>query len=230
MARTLKFIDNEHKLLYDGFIMYLSTRIPSYRLPAKEFYKKINNSLKNYLNKKNERITHIIEISDIAKLEGILYSIQSSYVYINEDDLKTQGLKYYIDFLKEREKNIESKTCTISVEQDLSEEYKEGGVLDCHGDKYERNHKAREECLKYYGYNCRVCGFNFEERYGKRGRNFIEVHHRVPLSERKEEYNVDPIRDLIPVCPNCHAMLHRTKPAITVEELISLINKDNISK
>lgn len=196
-------------------------------MPASKYYSQFNTTIKSFINKSDEfeNIENIIDIDDVDLLCRILISIQSRYAYVRKDDKKSEGLKYYIDFLKEREKNIESKTCTISVEQDLSEEYKEGGVLDCHGDKYERNHKAREECLKYYGYNCRVCGFDFEERYGKRGRNFIEVHHRVPLSERKEEYNVDPIRDLIPVCPNCHAMLHRTKPAITVEELISLINK-----
>ena len=201
-------------------------------MPASKYYSQFNTTIKSFINKSDEfeNIENIIDIDDVDLLCRILISIQSRYAYVRKDDKKTEGLKYYIDFLKEREKNIESNTGTISVEQDFSEEYQEGGVLDCHGDKYERNHKAREECLKYYGYNCRVCGFDFEEIYGTRGRKFIEVHHRVPLSERKEEYNVDPIRDLIPVCPNCHAMLHRTKPAITVEELISLINKDNISK
>lgn len=76
---------------------------------------------------------------------------------------------------------------------------------------YERNPIARQKCLDYYGYNCQVCKMNFEDTYGKIGKNFIHVHHCVPLSHRNTEYQVDYLRDLIPVCPNCHAMLHRKK-------------------
>lgn len=75
--------------------------------------------------------------------------------------------------------------------------------------KYERNPKARKECINHYGYNCKVCGMNFEEEYGVVGKNFIHVHHIIPLSEIGERYEVNPIEDLIPVCPNCHAMIHR---------------------
>ncbi|WP_337946952.1 MULTISPECIES: HNH endonuclease [unclassified Pseudoalteromonas] len=87
---------------------------------------------------------------------------------------------------------------------------------------YERNLKARSECIKEYGVSCTVCGFNFEETYGKRGKGFIHVHHIVPISDIGDEYQVDPIRDLRPVCPNCHAMLHR-KGNISIKELLSEI-------
>ena len=66
---------------------------------------------------------------------------------------------------------------------------------------------------------CIVCRFDFAERYSSLGERYIQVHHRVPLGEIKEEYRLDPIRDLIPICPNCHAMIHRTQPALTIEEL-----------
>lgn len=75
--------------------------------------------------------------------------------------------------------------------------------------KYERNPKARQICVNYYGYNCKVCDLNFEKEYGDIGKDFIHVHHIVPLSEIGEEYKIDPIKDLRPVCPNCHAMIHR---------------------
>ncbi|ANZ34405.1 HNH endonuclease [Staphylococcus carnosus] len=75
--------------------------------------------------------------------------------------------------------------------------------------KYERNPKARQICVNYYGYNCKVCDLNFEKEYGKIGKNFIHVHHIVPLSKIDEQYKIDPIKDLRPVCPNCHAMIHR---------------------
>ena len=63
-----------------------------------------------------------------------------------------------------------------------------------------------------------VCEFNFEAFYGERGKGFIHVHHLSSLAEIGQEYEVDPVNDLRPVCPNCHAMLHR-KGNIGIEEL-----------
>jgi len=90
---------------------------------------------------------------------------------------------------------------------------------------YERNPKARAICLTHYGYTCVVCGFSFSERYGKIGEGFIHVHHTRPLSEAEEAYELDPIRDLRPLCPNCHAIVHRRVPAFTVEEVRSFLKK-----
>jgi|GEM_PF-6657043 len=87
---------------------------------------------------------------------------------------------------------------------------------------YERNPRARQLCLKKYGYVCCVCGFNFEKFYGKIGAGYIEVHHLKPLNEINEKYQVDPIKDLRPICPNCHAMLH--KASVSIDELIILID------
>ena len=91
---------------------------------------------------------------------------------------------------------------------------------------YERDPKARAQCIEHYGYDCSVCGFNFEKVYGQVGKDFIHVHHIKPLSEIKEAYSVDPVKDLRPVCPNCHAMLHKKIPAYSIEELKSLL-EDN---
>lgn len=88
---------------------------------------------------------------------------------------------------------------------------------------YERDPQARQTCLDEFGYLCNICGFDFEKVYGERGKEFIHVHHIVPLSEIKKEYEVDPVKDLIPVCPNCHAMLHRKGHTITPDELKSII-------
>jgi len=84
---------------------------------------------------------------------------------------------------------------------------------------YERSAVARRRCVKYYGCSCSVCGFSFESVYGELGRDYIHVHHIVPLAELDAEYEVDPIRDLRPVCPNCHAMLHRKSPALSIDDL-----------
>jgi 5-methylcytosine-specific restriction protein A len=85
--------------------------------------------------------------------------------------------------------------------------------------------KAKQECLKHYGYSCQVCGFDFEKRYGDIGTGFIEVHHINPLSESEGCAATDPIKDLLPVCSNCHSMLHRQKPLLKVEAVKSRIKQ-----
>ena len=84
---------------------------------------------------------------------------------------------------------------------------------------YERSSQARQECINEYGYKCVICNFDFENIYGEIGHNFIHVHHIKPLSEIDAKYKINPIEDLRPVCPNCHAMLHKRKPAYGIEEI-----------
>lgn len=75
--------------------------------------------------------------------------------------------------------------------------------------RYERNPIARKKCIELQGDNCAVCSMNFGEVYGDIGEGFIHVHHITPLHEIGETYTIDYGKDLVPVCPNCHAMLHR---------------------
>ncbi len=94
-------------------------------------------------------------------------------------------------------------------ETDLPETYYEGAVQQALVNRYERNPDARRKCIEYHGYRCSVCDVDFEVTYGEIGRGFIHVHHLIPIHEIGEEYEIDSVNDLIPVCPNCHAMLHR---------------------
>jgi 5-methylcytosine-specific restriction protein A len=97
--------------------------------------------------------------------------------------------------------------------------YFEGASKKVSVNTYERNTEARTKCIEHHGYACAVCSFDFKVFYGAIGENYIHVHHVVPLSEIKQEYQLDPVKDLIPVCPNCHAIIHKTQPALTVEQL-----------
>ncbi len=109
-----------------------------------------------------------------------------------------------------------------------NKEYYEGAVQQVTVNAYERNAKARKSCVEYYGVSCFVCGFDFGQVYGELGDGFIHVHHLRPLSEIKQEYQVDPINDLRPVCPNCHAMLHRRTPPLSIEELQTILNHSKL--
>ncbi|BCD98107.1 HNH endonuclease [Marinagarivorans cellulosilyticus] len=116
----------------------------------------------------------------------------------------------------------------VDIPEEVSDpqQYFEGSTKKISVNLYERNKKARGVCIMHYGYKCSVCSFNFESVYGSIGKEFIHVHHVVPLSEIKNEYELDPLRDLVPVCPNCHAMIHRTNPPRTVSELKAQITKN----
>ena len=89
--------------------------------------------------------------------------------------------------------------------------------------RYERNPAARVKCIAKWGTVCTVCGFDFQKRYGDLGIGYIHVHHLKPLSEIRAEYELDPVADLRPVCANCHCMLHRSLPALSIESLKSLL-------
>lgn len=99
------------------------------------------------------------------------------------------------------------------------ERYIEGASKTVSVNTYERSADARDRCIAHHGYNCSVCGFDFEQVYGAIGEKYIHVHHIIPLSEIRKEYILDPVKDLIPVCANCHAIIHRTRPALTVDQL-----------
>lgn len=103
----------------------------------------------------------------------------------------------------------------------------EGSVKQIVVNKYERNPLARRLCIEHYGAFCHVCKFDFYKIYGELGKDFIHVHHIIPLSTINKDYVLDPIKDLIPICPNCHSMAHRRKETLSIAELKSIINKEH---
>lgn len=93
--------------------------------------------------------------------------------------------------------------------------------------RYERSRVNRAICLDKYGYTCQACGMNFEESYGSLGKDFIHVHHIIPVSGLGENYALDPLTELVPLCPNCHAMVHRVDPPMPIEQLKTIISENN---
>ncbi len=99
----------------------------------------------------------------------------------------------------------------------------EGAIRRIVVNAYERDPRARMACVEHYGANCSVCGFDFERMYGRLGKGFIHVHHLFPLSRIRRSYVVNPVRDLRPVCPNCHAMLHVEEKVLPVDRLRKIV-------
>lgn len=107
-------------------------------------------------------------------------------------------------------------------------EFEEGAAKYRINHLYERNQFARRECLRLKGYRCEICGLNFEEKYGEIGKNFIEVHHVNFISNFcGKSHKVDPTTGLIPVCSNCHSMLHHKHNGVYLspEQLKQMIHQ-----
>lgn len=88
---------------------------------------------------------------------------------------------------------------------------------------YKRNVRARMLCISHYGAECNVCRLKFSDKYGEIGEGFIHVHHLNMIADKGGEYELDPIKDMRPVCPNCHAMLHKRRPPFEIDEIRKMI-------
>ena len=79
---------------------------------------------------------------------------------------------------------------------------------------YERNPATREACISHFGTACAVCEFDFGLYYGDTFKEEIHIHLTKPLYLIDDTYEIDPINDFVPVCPNCHLILHSKKDGV----------------
>ena len=123
--------------------------------------------------------------------------------------------------------NINHESTVFPDTLDRSTEIFEGVKRQVIVNKYERSSLARSMCIEEKGVRCYVCDMSFEDVYGDIGKGFIHIHHLKPIHTIDKEYKIDFKKDLIPVCPNCHAMLHRGEAGETLrpEELKEIIEK-----
>jgi predicted HNH restriction endonuclease len=95
-----------------------------------------------------------------------------------------------------------------ALPEEVPEDLWEGAKRAVKVNAFERNADARLACIEHHGTKCIACGFDFGEAYGEEFAGLIHVHHLIPLSDIGERYKIDPIKDLVPVCANCHAIIH----------------------
>ncbi|MFJ7859856.1 HNH endonuclease [Peribacillus sp. NPDC097206] len=180
---------------------------------------------------KKEGIKLIHQQNPMVKIEDVTM-IHYKQGRINTNDWQKDSIDVLADLFEEFQESLNSsilKTTIVDIDSERSEEdeyYNDGATIYYYGRRYERNSKNRAKTIEIHGFNCVGCGFNFEKVYGERGKDFIEVHHINPLSTIQEEVAINPATDLVPVCSNCHRMIHRRKDEIlTIEELRELIKR-----
>ncbi len=108
------------------------------------------------------------------------------------------------------------------------QKYSEGATKQVVVNAFERSAAARSRCIAHYGTACVVCGFDFGQVYGAVAEGHIHVHHLNPLSAIHDEYQVDPIRDLRPVCANCHSVIHLGGNLRSIEDVRALLPKHDL--
>lgn len=140
--------------------------------------------------------------------------------FIQRPNLQSASYYYLGDIYNAVAQDMKDN-CEID-ENELSSLY-EGAKKQIFVNAYERNTEARQRCIKYYGTKCFICGFESKIVYGENFEGKIQVHHRKALSEINDEYIVDPIKDLVPLCANCHMIIHSKAPAYTIEEIQEIV-------
>jgi 5-methylcytosine-specific restriction protein A len=114
---------------------------------------------------------------------------------------------------------------SADFDDDDNEGLPEGAKALIEVNRYERSRVNRAACIAFHGAKCQACGFDFRITYGAIGKEVIEVHHKVPVSVMGGSYSINPVTDLVPVCANCHRMLHRRNPPYSVQELLEILSQ-----
>ncbi len=146
-----------------------------------------------------------------ARFSGMHWDTQISGISI-PDDVASELEMAWFDLVDVVEFGLPEQVVNRDV-------FLEGATREITINSYERDRSARRRCIEKYGTTCRVCHISLMDLYGAVGEGLIHVHHLKSLADIGEEYEVDPIQDMIPVCPNCHAIIHSRRPAYSIDEV-----------
>ena len=198
------------------------------------FVSTINNSspenkqrFKEYWNLLNEKAYVTLKINEVSISQQNFDKINEPWTkfylkltkapyYDLDNEIKNEVIKKYV---------INFVGMVLSLLDYEIIGFEEGNPIEKVSKAYERNPINRMLCLQEKGYTCSVCGMDFEEMYGSIGKGFINVHHSFPVSKMGKDHVVNVTNELFPVCPNCHAMLHRKNPPYTIEELKQILRR-----
>lgn len=210
-----------------AFEQYLKETLSPTEDP-KKYSRNLDNKIKKfYLEKLSRKLESLYTITEINEVRGIKNDIVANpnFVYSRKKagDDRIKGLDNYISFL---EKGPQTPKVETKNRIRRSTEDEEGKHITKETTIIQRNQSARKKCIEHYGCKCAACEIVMKDIYGEIGENYIEVHHLNPIHLFDDQYVVDYKEDLIPLCPNCHAMIHKLKDSGDITTLRNLIKEN----
>lgn len=196
------------------------------RFAPSRFLGYLNNNLKKHNN---------AEIKDGRETNKAINDIIINNLDFN-DALETRYINYCENLGIQPSNYSKRKYWFFELENDFVNNTELDGLFP-EGKIAERIHKSRERNSKVITIAksnfkqkhgrifCQVCKFDFEKEYGEIGANFIEGHHTIPVSKMKENHLSSP-NEIALLCANCHRMIHKKRPWLSIDELELLLNKD----
>lgn len=234
-------------LFYEGHLLYKINKFnkDDYGINVSIFEQKVSDNRRNsfslkeyneliFVLKKANKIDANKDLTDEIGLIEYLFSLAERYIKLHEYEQGMRNLLASTDWVFDGGQDDDNDLFGIiqsdiqsDIQSELAEEevfYSDGAVIEYYGKRFERKPANKEKAIKIHGLSCIACGFNFGQTYGSRGENYIEIHHINPLSTVKHEVVINPETDLVPVCANCHRMIHRHKDnVLTIDELKRLL-------
>ena len=169
-------------------------------------------------------------VTDFSHVTSFLQSAHQKYIRAAAHTLK--GIPRKTSFsashspgLIQYAKQLVADERSDALEAETPEHFFEGAMRRVSSNVYERDRNARGKCIEIHGATCSVCNFNFQAVYGDSAAGFIHVHHVTPLSSIHELHQTNPVEDLVPLCPNCHCVIHMVNPPYSVEQVKKMLSE-----
>lgn len=188
-------------------------------LTHKERTERYRHSVSQWANRVQFARLHLVNQGFIYKSGANQYAGTGYWAITPEGEEKAKELT----FLNRIQEQVAADLDSLAFEEQLEE----GGKTIRLTAFYERNSELRATAIRLHKTTCKACGFNFANVYGEHGKDYIEVHHLVPISTYIEPKTINPATDLTVLCSNCHRMIHRKKDRpLSVDDLIKIIKKN----
>lgn len=136
------------------------------------------------------------------------------------------GAAFLVQFAERKRRGRAPHEAPPTIAEELPEhaqQHTEGAATRILVNRYERDSKARARCIAIHGSRCKACNFTFGTTYGAQFASLITVHHVTPLASIGKTYRVNPEKDLVPLCPNCHLLVHQRTPPYSVAEVKEML-------
>ena len=205
-----------------SFLDYLGERkiiVPSQREEIKRFVEdELVSFIKENIDDSIIDLYHCTDSDTILRWRDTIFNspILSQYNTTNGFLTYQQVLILYRDYLLSNGSKLESQG--EETADDIPASRSEGELKKLELLTRRRSRELRDDCITYWKslHNnriyCACCGLDFEKAYGNIGEGYIEIHHLYPISQYPGQHDVNPKEDLVPLCSNCHSMVHAKMP------------------